>query len=355
MPSLFGMTPARSSTLLPFALLILMIPPFLADMALPLGMSVWVLYLLPLTLSYMTSRAIIPPLLAVTATLLMAIGYQIAPAGVDPTVAQVNRSLGGLTAWLLGGLGYAFIRTKLAVRREEWVQRSQIGLGRAMAGERNLQTLGEDLLRNLVTRLDAQAALLFVDDGAAYRRVASIGVPQGADIISSTGPDDGLIGVAITERRIVRVGPVPPSYLAYGASMGQAAPTTMLVAPACADDDVVAVLEIGFAQEPDAQALILLERAGEAIGKAIRAARYRERLQELLEETQQQSEELQAQSEELRSANEELEEQSRVLLDSQARLETQQAELEQTNVELEEQTQQLVQQRNDLTRAQASL
>ena len=98
MPSLFGMTPARSSTLLPFALLILMIPPFLADMALPLGMSVWVLYLLPLTLSYMTSRAIIPPLLAVTATLLMAIGYQIAPAGVDPTVAQVNRSLGGLTA-----------------------------------------------------------------------------------------------------------------------------------------------------------------------------------------------------------------------------------------------------------------
>ena len=86
MPSLFGMTPARSSTLLPFALLILMIPPFLADMALPLGMSVWVLYLLPLTLSYMTSRAIIPPLLAVTATLLMAIGYQIAPAGVDPTV-----------------------------------------------------------------------------------------------------------------------------------------------------------------------------------------------------------------------------------------------------------------------------
>ncbi|WP_084514759.1 response regulator [Sphingobium lactosutens] len=355
MPSLFGMTPARSATLLPLALLILMIPPFLADMTLPLGMSVWVLYLLPITLSYMTSRAVLPPLLAGIATLLMVIGYQIAPAGVDPTVAQVNRSLGGLTAWLLGGLGYAFIRTKLAVRREEWVQRSQIGIGRAMAGERSLATLGEDLLRYLTTRLGAQAALLFVDDGAAYRRTASIGVPQGADIIASTGPDDGLIGVAITERRTVRIGPVPSSYLSYGAGMGQAAPTTMLVAPACADNDVVAVLEIGFAQEPDAQALVLLERAGEAIGKAIRAARYRERLQELLEETQQQSEELQAQSEELRSANEELEEQSRVLLDSQARLETQQAELEQINVELEEQTQQLVQQRNDLTRAQASL
>ncbi len=355
MPSLFGMTPARSATLLHIALLILMIPPFLADMTLPLGMSVWVLYLLPITLSYLTSRAIIPPLLAVMATLLMVIGYQIAPAGVDPTVAQVNRSMGGLTAWLLGGLGYLFVRNKLAIRREEWVQRSQIGLGRAMAGERSLRTLSEDLLRYLTNRLGAQAAMLFVDDGAAYRQVASIGVPKGADVIRSTGADDGLIGVAITENRIVRIGPVPASYLSYGTAMGHAAPTTMLVAPACADDDVVAVLEIGFAQEPDEETLILLERAGEGIGKAIRAARYRERLQELLEETQQQAEELQAQSEELRSANEELEEQSRVLLDSQARLETQQAELEQTNVELEEQTQQLVQQRNDLTRAQTSL
>ena len=105
MPSLFGMTPARSAPLLRIALLILMSPPFLADMTLPLGMSVWVLYLLPITLSYLTSRASIPPLLAVMATLLMVIGYQIAPAGADPTVAQVNRSMGGLTAWLLGGLG----------------------------------------------------------------------------------------------------------------------------------------------------------------------------------------------------------------------------------------------------------
>ncbi|WP_394442177.1 response regulator (plasmid) [Sphingobium naphthae] len=355
MPSLFGMTPARSATLLHIVLLIFMIPPFLADMTLPLGMSVWVLYLLPITLSYLTSRAIIPPLLAVMATLLMVIGYQIAPAGVDPSVAQVNRSLGALTAWLLGGLGYLFVRNKLAIRREEWVQRSQIGLGRAMAGERNLQILSEDLLRYLTNRLEAQAAMLFVHDDATYRQVASIGVPKGVDVIRSTGADDGLIGVAITENRIVRIGPVPASYLSYGTAMGHAAPTTMLVAPACADDDVVAVLEMGFAQEPREEALTLLERAGEAIGKAIRAARYRERLQELLEETQQQAEELQAQSEELRSANEELEEQSRVLLDSQARLETQQAELEQTNVELEEQTQQLVQQRNDLTRAQASL
>lgn len=43
------------------------------------------------------------------------------------------------------------------------------------------------------------------------------------------------------------------------------------------------------------------------------AARYRERLQDVLAETQQLNEELQVQQEELRTANEELEEQSRAL------------------------------------------
>ena len=88
---------------------------------------------------------------------------------------------------------------------------------------------------------------------------------------------------------------------------------------------------------------------------ALRSARYRTRLVELLEETQRQSEELQVQQEELRVSNEELEERGRALMDSQARLETQQAELEQTNVQLEEHTQHLERQKAELLRAQQEL
>ncbi len=95
----------------------------------------------------------------------------------------------------------------------------------------------------------------------------------------------------------------------------------------------------------------LFTQIAPSIGTAVKSAKYRARLQELLEETQRQSEELQAQSEELRVSNEELEEQSRALKESQSRLEEQQAELEQTNTQLEEQAQLLEAQKEDLTHA----
>ncbi len=354
MPPLPGQ-PARYTTLLHVALIVLMIPPLVADLSLPLGMSVWVLYLFPIVLSYLAATPVLPPALAAVSTLLMIAGFLMANSGVDPQVAQINRTLGAITAWIIGGTGYLFIRNRLAIRREEWLQSSQIGLSRDMAGERNVGALADNIVRSLARMLDAQAVMLFVDDGSAFRRQASYGVPADADVIGSTGPADGLLGVAIREKRIVSIGPVPETYLRYGSSLGSGAPRAMLVAPAVADEDVVALIEVGFAEEPAPRVAELLGRAAEGIGKAVRAARYRERLQELLEETQAQAEELRAQSEELRSTNEELEEQSRQLLDSQARLENQQAELEQSNAQLEEQTQQLEMQRDELTRAQSGL
>ena len=59
--------------------------------------------------------------------------------------------------------------------------------------------------------------------------------------------------------------------------------------------------------------LELLQYASGILGASVEAARYRQRLQDALEETQQLNEELQVQQEELRTANEELEEQSRAL------------------------------------------
>ncbi|MET0656829.1 MAG: response regulator, partial [Steroidobacteraceae bacterium] len=96
----------------------------------------------------------------------------------------------------------------------------------------------------------------------------------------------------------------------------------------------------------------LLELVAESIGIAVRSAKDRTRLEELLDETQRQSQELQAQQEELRVSNEELQEQGHILKESQARLEAQQAELEQTNSQLEEQALMLETQRDELSRAQ---
>ena len=107
-------------------------------------------------------------------------------------------------------------------------------------------------------------------------------------------------------------------------------------------------MEFGFTDEMARTSTELFEQVSQSIGVAVRSAKYRTRLHELLEETRRQAEELQRQSEELRAANEELEQQTRALEVSQSRLEQQQTELEQTNVLLEEQTNSLEGQRADL-------
>ena len=115
------------------------------------------------------------------------------------------------------------------------------------------------------------------------------------------------------------------------------------------------MIELGLLRplaERDAE---LMERAASLIGGSIEAARFRQRQQDLLEQTQQLNEELQTQQEELRVTNEELEEQSRALKESQANLESQQAELEQTNVQLSAFAERVEEQRDALQQAQVQL
>ncbi|MBY8825010.1 response regulator [Sphingomonas colocasiae] len=329
--------------------------PFVADLVFPLGTAVWVAYLLPVVAAYLAPRPQAPLVVAALATLLVIAGFAMAPAGVDPSVAIVNRTLGVGVTWILAIIGALFIRNRLAIAHQEWLQSGQVGLAQAVGGEQPLDELAKSALDFLVDYLDADAGALFIRNGEGFRRHATYGVPADAPVPERFLPGDGLLGQAAAEDRGFVIDDVPEGYLYFGSGLGRARPGRLAIATTRADGSANAVIELGFRSGRGATAPELLERISGQLGVAIRSGKYRARLRELLEETQQQAEELQVQSEELRANNEELEAQSRQLQDSAARLEAQQAELEQTNAQLEEQARQLEVQRDDLTRSQASL
>lgn len=166
---------------------------------------------------------------------------------------------------------------------------------------------------------------------------------------------DGLVSVAMDKKRVIEIADIPDNYLNYGSSFGSAKPKHLVISPLYNENNVNAVMELGFVDKIPDMVLELLKRVAEPSSIAVRSAEYRNNLRLYLEETQRQAEELQAQGEELRVSNEELEEQSKALQESQALLEQQQAELEQTNSQLEEQTQALETQRDNLAQAKAEL
>ena len=264
---------------------------------------------------------------------------------------------GGVVVLLLmiGLIGVLASRDFRAVEAEAWSRRVQLALTTELQGDLRLESIGDKVVRVLVDNLRARVAALYaLEPGGALRRIGGHALPATSEA-AVTRLGDGLTGQAAKQDRIVVVHDLPAGYLDITSAAGKATPRELVLAPAAADGVVHAVTELGFLHSLDKIELELVDRMSESIALAIRTARDRSRLEELLEEVQRQTEELQTQQEELRVSNEELEQQSRALQVSQTQLENQQAELEQINSQLEEQAQSLEHQRDELTRAGAEL
>ena len=343
------------SPFLSAAILLSMAAVFVADFYTPLGITVWVLYLVPLVLAYLFWFPVTPFVVAGAVTILTVAGLLLSPAGVDPFISRINRLVGIVTCWALAAFGAHFIRNRLAMRKEEWIRAGQTLLSERMMGELPLTSLGQNLLHCLARYVGAEAGAIFVDDGSGFHRTATYGVPEGAAMPEKVTAGDGLLGQALQHKHTVVVHDLPEGYFTIGSGLGRSAPRHLMIAPLAVDGRVNSVLELGFFTPVTESDREFIDRVAESIAVAVRSARYRTRLQDLLEETQRQAEELQVQSEELRVANEELQEQSRALKESHGRLEQQQAELEQTNSQLEEQAQILEIQKEDLNKSTAIL
>jgi signal transduction histidine kinase/CheY-like chemotaxis protein/CHASE3 domain sensor protein len=264
---------------------------------------------------------------------------------------------GGGSALLLILIGLAAAvasRDFKARQLESWLRSGQIGLSAQMQGDQPLERLGGNMLGFLAEFLDAQVGALFIAEPGRFRRIAAYALASGGDG-AALRPGDGLTGQAAKDDRVLHVRQVPAGYLPIVSGTGRGEPAELLILPAALDGTVHAVVELGFFGPVHADKQELLMRVRESMAVAIRAAKDRNQLEDLLQETQQQAEELQTREEELRVNNEELEEQGRTLRESRAQLESQQAELEQINARLEEQTQVLEHQKESLAKSHAVL
>jgi CheY-like chemotaxis protein/signal transduction histidine kinase len=331
---------------------------FVAGLVTPLGIAIWVLYLVAIALASFARDPRAPFVTAAVCSAGLVVGYFVAP-GAGSTAAQfapISRLFGFTTLWISAVIGRQFILSRLALTRQDWLKSAQAGLAERMQGEQTLAQLGDNVLGFLVQYLRAQVGAFYVPDGGgAYSRVAQHALdPQHAGP-AHVRPGEGLVGQVARDKRLLHVTQLPADYLVVRSGVGRHAPLQLIIAPAEIDGTVHALYELGFLRALDPSELELFALLSPSIGAAVRTVSYRVRQGELLEETQRQAEALQAQQEELRVQNEELEEQSRALQESQSRLEIQQVDLEQTNSQLEEQTQALVHQRDSLKRTQVEL
>jgi len=243
------------------------------------------------------------------------------------------------------------------LEQQAWLRNGQTELAEQVLGQLSLNLLGRNILQFCAQYLGTAVAAIYVrEEHGGLKRVASYGFSREQEALDQhIYSDEGIVGQVAQTARLIRLDSVPSDFFKVSSGLGEGLPHSVLVVPTSDDERVNGVIELGFLRPLSDRDVELLELIAGNIGTSIEAARYRQRLQEVLAETQQLNEELQVQQEELKTANEELEEQSRILKESQAHLETQQVELEQTNEQLAEQAQILSDQRDAMDRKNTEL
>jgi hypothetical protein len=92
----------------------LMAGVFLVEILMPLGFTPWLLFVIPLGLTYWAPYLYTPVIIATACTILVVCGYFLSPAGVHTPVAMTNRVFGTVTFWVLG---YLILRYKILGNR----------------------------------------------------------------------------------------------------------------------------------------------------------------------------------------------------------------------------------------------
>lgn len=110
---------------------------FVVDIRTGLGVTPWLLYVIPLGLTYWMRYLYGPLVVASVCIVLTFIGYRLSPPLMPPSIALTNRLIGSITFLTLGGLimSYKMLAQRLATLtdqlRQELFERTQ-DLGRAV-------------------------------------------------------------------------------------------------------------------------------------------------------------------------------------------------------------------------------
>ncbi|MCX2478457.1 response regulator [Pedobacter sp. MC2016-15] len=230
---------------------------------------------------------------------------------------------------------------------KEWLQTGIASLNDKMVGEKNISTLANDILENILEHTDSQvAAFYLLEEDRSLHLAGSYALleDQRKDILK---PGEGLAGQALKSGKQMLLNDIPNDELTISYASGHTKPRNIVALPIIRDRAIVGVIEIGSLNVFTPLQLDFLNSVSNNIGVAVHVSQNRKKLQDFLEETQAQAEELQAQHSELEGLNSELEAQSQKIQTSEEELRVQQEELLQSNQELEERTT-LLEEKNQL-------
>ena len=235
-----------------------------------------------------------------------------------------------------------------ASEAERWLQSSLSKVSTRFAGERRLDALGANLLREMALLIDAQHGVIYLRDDHALTLLARYAAESAPEKVVS---GQGLVGQVLANRERVVLQDVPEDYVKVGSALGSTRPRALVIFPALLAGEVKAVIELAFVRPCTQLQLTFLERLADNLGLVISTIEANDRTAQLLVQAEAMTTELTAKSQRLEESEQLLKEQQEELRQTNEEIEQANEELQQANEEMEERANLLAAQKLGLERS----
>jgi signal transduction histidine kinase/HAMP domain-containing protein/CheY-like chemotaxis protein len=238
------------------------------------------------------------------------------------------------------------LREKTQVAEDQvWLQTSLARISGLMQGHRDLATVADLIMDELVPLIGAQHGTFFLSDTSEgelrLRLVAGYGLRADKDSPAQFRLGQSLIGQAAKTRKPILVTGAPADYVKISSGLGEAGPVNLIVMPIVFEGQVLGVIEAASLTPFRQVHQDFLEQLMETIGVNVNALMANARTDALLEESRRLAAELQERQEELQRSNDDLEDKAAQLARQNRDIEIKNTEIEQARQEIEERASQL--------------
>ncbi|MDB5904510.1 MAG: sensor hybrid histidine kinase, partial [Betaproteobacteria bacterium] len=223
---------------------------------------------------------------------------------------------------------------------QDWQKTNLAKFSRMMQGQRDLFTVAQTLLSELVPLVSAHQGVMYIMDvdGNEHRlkQLAGYADTREGDEPRRYRVGEGLVGQCAIEKQRLMLIDVPEKSIQISSGLVTAKPRNVIVLPVLFEGEVKAVIELASLTDFTASHIAFLEQLTGSIGIVLNTIEATMRTEGLLKQSQELAAELQTQQKELQQTNDELAQKAQLLAAQNAEVERKNQEIDQARRAVEE-------------------
>ena len=210
-------------------------------------------------------------------------------------------------------------------KEQDWLKTNLAKFFGLMQGQRNLQSLTDQIMSELTPVVGAQYGAFYLaepeDNQTALALTSTYAYTKRKQLSNRFALGEGIVGQCARERKPILVTDVPENYVEITSGLGKSSPRNIAVYPIFFEDQVRGVIELGSFHEFTSVQLAFLEQLMLSIGLAINLIGTSMRTEQLLQQLQGSNVELDRRRKELDERALQLESRKREVAQASASLE----------------------------------